>query len=314
MSLMLGTLATLRDDGRFPYLRQAIAAVALTLAAGCATVWMKSALVGKPAISRPMVETLAATVTGRQDQPAERRVRLMLETREPGTGRVIRVRLNLPVEMDRDELREGAQVRLRARLMPPAAPMLPGGHDFARSAWFAGIAATGSVLGEVEVVRPGDKPGWFGGLQSNLSHHVRARLDGSAGTIAAAFASGDRGAIAEQDDEAMRDAGLTHLLSISGLHVSAVVAATWFIAIKLLALWPWLALRVRLPILAAGLAALSGILYTLVTGAEVPTVFMHWCGARAGGLGLGPGTAFPAYAGGGSFYRDAAVARSSSGP
>lgn len=272
LSLVMGTLAVLRDDGRFPYLRQAVVAVVLTLAAGCATVWMKSALVGEPAISRPMVETLAAKVIGREDQPAERRVRLMLETREPGTGRVIRVRLNLPTDIDRHDLREGAQVRLRARLMPPAAPMLPGGHDFARSAWFAGIAATGSVLGEVEVIKSGEKPDWFGGLQSKLSQHVRAQLDGSAGTIAAAFASGDRGAIAERDDEAMRDAGLTHLLSISGLHVSAVVAATWFIAIKLLALWPWLALRVRLPILAAGLAALSGVLYTLVTGAEVPTV------------------------------------------
>jgi competence protein ComEC len=272
LSLVLGALAALRGDGRFPYLRQAIVAVALILAAGCATVWTKSALVGQPAIARPMVETLSATVVGRQDQPAERRVRLMLETHDPREGRAIRVRLNLPAEMDRNDLREGAKVRLRARLMPPAPPMLPGGHDFARSAWFSGIAATGSVLGEVEVLKPGDEASWFGGLQSNLSQHVRGRLGGSAGTIAAAFASGDRGAIAEQDDEAMRDAGLTHLLSISGLHVSAVVAATWFIAIKLLALWPWLALRVRLPILAAGLAALSGIMYTLVTGAEVPTV------------------------------------------
>lgn len=272
LALMLGALAAFRVDGRFPYLRQAIAAIALTLAAGCATVWMKSALVGEPPISRPMVEMLTAVVIGREEQPAEQRVRLMLETREPDTGRTIKVRLNLPVAMDRVELRKGAQIRLRARLMPPAAPMLPGGHDFARSAWFAGIAATGSVLGKVEIIRPGEETGWFGGLQSRLSRHVRDQLGGSAGTIAAAFASGDRGAIAEGDDEAMRDAGLTHLLSISGLHVSAVVAATWFIAIRLLALWPWLALRARLPILAAGLAALSGILYTLVTGAEVPTV------------------------------------------
>ena len=40
----------------------------------------------------------------------------------------------------------------------------------------------------------------------------------------------------------------------------------------LLALWPWLALRVRLPVAAAGVAALAGIGYTLLTGAEVPTV------------------------------------------
>ncbi len=70
----------------------------------------------------------------------------------------------------------------------------------------------------------------------------------------------------------MRDAGLTHLLSISGLHVSAVIAAAYLLAIRLLALWPWLALRVRLPIVAAGCAALAGIAYTLLTGAEVPTI------------------------------------------
>jgi len=70
----------------------------------------------------------------------------------------------------------------------------------------------------------------------------------------------------------MRDAGLTHLLSISGLHVSAVIAAAYLLAIKLLALWPWLALRVRLPLIAAALGALAGVGYTLLTGAEVPTV------------------------------------------
>jgi competence protein ComEC len=46
----------------------------------------------------------------------------------------------------------------------------------------------------------------------------------------------------------------------------------YFLAIKLLALWPWLALRVRLSLVAAGFAALTGVAYTLLTGAEVPTV------------------------------------------
>jgi competence protein ComEC len=70
----------------------------------------------------------------------------------------------------------------------------------------------------------------------------------------------------------MRDSGLTHLLSISGLHVSAVIAAAYFAVLRLLALWPALALRVRLPVAAAGAGALAGIGYTLLTGAEVPTI------------------------------------------
>lgn len=70
----------------------------------------------------------------------------------------------------------------------------------------------------------------------------------------------------------MRDAGLTHLLAISGLHVSAVIAAAYLVTIKLAALFRSLALRVRLPVLAAAAGALAGIGYTLLTGAEVPTV------------------------------------------
>jgi competence protein ComEC len=163
-------------------------------------------------------------------------------------------------------------VRLRARLMPPAAPMLPGSYNFARAAWFQGLAATGSVIGPVEVLRAAPPGGGIATIQRALSGHVRARVDGSAGAIAAAFASGDRGSISEADEIAMRDSGLTHLLSISGLHVSAVIAAAYFAALRLLALWPALALRVRLPVVAASAGALAGIGYTLLTGAEVPTV------------------------------------------
>lgn len=272
LAAMLAALAGLRSDGRFPYLRQGIVALALMIAAGCGVVWAKSALVGTPAIARPMVELISGTVMKREEQPSLARVRLTLAIREPETSRPIRVRLNLSAKDDLPGIAEGATLRLRARLMPPAPPMLPGGYDFARTSWFTGLAATGTVLGKVTVVQPASQQSWLRTLQRRLSAHVRSRLSGSPGTIAAAFASGDRGAIEQADDEAMRDAGLTHLLSISGLHVSAVVAAVYVLTIRLLALWPWLALRVRLPLAAAAAGALAGIGYTLLTGSEVPTI------------------------------------------
>lgn len=271
LGLALAALAGLRAEGRYPYLRRAFVVAAIALAGGCALVWGKAALVGAEPIIRPTVATIEARVLSREEQPAEQRVRLLLAAREPGSGRAIKVRVNLDAERDGPGLGEGAKLQLRARLVPPAAPMLPGGYDFARSAWFAGIAATGTVLGEVTVLEPGGG-GSIPALQRALSSHVRANLAGSPGTIAAAFASGDRGAIAEADDQAMRDAGLTHLLSVSGLHVSAVVAAGYVLALRLLALIPWLALRVRLPLVAAGTGALAGIAYTLLTGAAVPTI------------------------------------------
>ena len=267
----LAALAALRGEGTHPFLRSALAGSALVVAAGTGVVWTKSTLVGAVPIERPAVVTLTGRIVAREERGAEDRVRLTLDARGVRERGAMRVRVNLPSAADGPALAEGATVRLKARLMPPASPMLPGAYDFARTAWFQGLAATGNVLGAPEVLERAGTSG-IGRVQRSLSSHVRARLEGSAGGIAAAFASGDRGAIAEADEEAMRDAGLTHLLSVSGLHLSAVVAAAYFLAVRLLALWPWLALRVRLPLVAAGAAALAGIGYTLLTGAEVPTI------------------------------------------
>ncbi|MGD9473190.1 MAG: ComEC/Rec2 family competence protein [Novosphingobium sp.] len=253
-------------------LRQAIAALALALLAGMCIIWARSAVTGAEPIARPMSVILDGRILDRIEQPAQDRVRLVMAVRLPDDQRAARVRLNLPEAEDQAGIRPGAVIRVRARLMPPAPPMLPGAYDFARAAWFRGLAATGSVQGPVTVLSAGTDADRIGRLQAALSSHVQARLGGSPGSIAAALASGDRGAIAQRDEDAMRDAGLTHLLSISGLHVSAVIAAAYVLAMRLLALWPWLALRVRLPVLAAGIGALAGVGYTLLTGAEVPTV------------------------------------------
>lgn len=259
-----------RDDRA--NLRLAVVSLAIVVAAGMAIVWLRSAAVGAEPISYPRVERIEARVLERNDQPAEDRLRLVLAYRDAEAARARKVRINVPLSADQAGLAEGAVVRLRTRLMPPSPPMLPGAYDFARTAWFQGLSATGSLVGEIEIVQPGRGASSLAAVQRALAAHVRERLSGSPGTIAAAFASGDRGAITRADEEAMRDSGLTHLLSISGLHVSAVIAAAYFLAIKLLALWPWLALRVRLPVLAAAIAAGAGVGYTLLTGAEVPTV------------------------------------------
>ena len=269
--LALGGVALWRGDERRNHLMLAAGALGLVFAFGTALIWARSATVGAEPMARPLSTLVEGRVLERIEQPADDRTRLVLATRDR-EGRAMRVRVNVPLERDDPAFREGAVVRMQARLMPPAPPMLPGGYDFARAAWFEGFAATGSAQGPVELVAAGEGEAWLAPLQRRLAAHVRSQLDGSPGAIAAAFASGDRGAIDRADEDAMRDAGLTHLLSISGVHVSAVVAAGYLLAIKLLALWPWLALRVRLPVVAAGVGALVGIAYTLLTGAEVPTV------------------------------------------
>lgn len=268
----IAAAAIWRDIDDRSRLRQAIISVTLTFAIGMILIWLRSAAVGQEPFESPRYGPVQARVLERIEQPAQERIRLVVAARDAETGRAIRLRVNVPDAEDRPGLSEGALVRFNARLMPPAPPMLPGGYNFARTAWFEGYAATGSAVGQIDVLERASGASPIARAQRSLSSHVRSQLSGAPGAIAATFASGDRGAIGPADEEAMRDAGLTHLLSISGLHVSAVIAAAYLIAIKILAAWPWLVLRVRLPIVAASLAALAGIGYTLLTGAQVPTV------------------------------------------
>jgi competence protein ComEC len=182
-----------------------------------------------------------------------------------------KIRVNVPQKDAGDGLRDGATVALSARLMPPAEAAVPGAYDFARLAWFQGVGATGRTFGPVKVTAPGVAP-VLGDARQRLSTHIQSRLAGGEGAIAAALATGDQGAIPEADAEAMRASGLAHLLSVSGLHLTAVVGATMLLVLRLLALSPALALRWPLVLIAAATGAVTGIAYTLLTGAEVPTI------------------------------------------
>ncbi|WP_443024845.1 ComEC/Rec2 family competence protein [Sphingomonas sp. Leaf37] len=264
VAIALGALAAARG-GRATH---AVAIGALTVAAGLGLTWWRADRVAAPVLARPAVVQVAGQVERLEPLAARDLVRLTIRT-DAGIGLPPRIRVNLAQADVPATLAQGARVVLRARLMPPPAASVPGAYDFARVAWFSGIGATGRGFAPVTVIASG-KPA--GNLRTSLTTHITDRLEGSRGGIAAALATGDEGAIAQADSEAMRRAGLAHLLSVSGLHITAAVAATMAVVLRLLALSPWLAIRVRLPLVAAGAGAGAAIGYTLLTGAEVPTI------------------------------------------
>jgi competence protein ComEC len=252
---------------------RALAIFSLAALTGCSLIWWRAEQAEAPRLARERMMIVAAEIESVQALAAEGKVRLLV--RPIGEGLPARLRVNV----DRDKmvagLVPGAIVRLRAWVMPPAPMAVPGAYDFARAAWFQRIGGTGRAL-EVSILFPASGQSMtarIAGWRQSLSAHIRARLgDGGEAGIAAALATGDQYGIPEADAEAMRRSGLAHLLSVSGLHLTAVVGAVMLLTLKLLALSPGLALRFRLVLIAAGAGALAGIAYTLLTGAEVPTV------------------------------------------
>jgi competence protein ComEC len=257
----------------------------LALAAGCSLIWWRSNAVATEWLVRPSVVAFEARVEKVEPRAAKGDLRLTLAT-VGGTLPPL-VRVSMPEEGKPAGLGQGATVRLRARLQPPPPMALPGSHDFARDAWFQGIGGVGRAMGPVEVISP-SPGGGLDALRDRLGRHIREQLPGDAGGIATALANGDQAAVSEDDAEAMRRSGLAHLLSVSGLHIAAVVGAAMLMSLKLLALSERLALRFNLVIVSAGAGALAGIAYTLLTGMQVPTV--RACIAAVlvlGGIALG---------------------------
>ena len=273
--LLLTAASVLAPQALVPGTRwgRAVSIFCLAAMLGCANIWWKAERVAEPVLGQARAAEFDAKIESFQRLPARDLVRLIVEP-AAGSGLPRKLRVNIDSATAPAGIEAGATVRLRGYLMPPAPAAVPGAYDFARAAWFQSIGGTGRVA-LVRLVAPATDRGWRARLadsRQRLADHVRSRLPGGAGGIAAALATGDQGGIPEADAEAMRRSGLAHLLSVSGLHLTAVVGAVMLLTLKLLALSPTLALRFRLVLVAAGAGALAGIAYTLLTGAEVPTI------------------------------------------
>ncbi|NUT01166.1 MAG: ComEC/Rec2 family competence protein [Sphingomonas sp.] len=270
------------SNGRF---ERSIGWLGLAAALGCCLVWLRSEWVAAPKLERPVVARFEASVE--QVEPLAAKGDLRLTLAPTDLKLPPRVRVSIKADTAPAGIAAGAKLHVRARLAPPPPMALPGSHDFARDAWFRGLGAVGRSLGDIEVIQPAAPVG-LDSFRDGLGQHVHDRLPGPSGTIATALVTGDQNSVSEEDADAMRRSGLAHLLSVSGLHIAAVVGAAMLLTLKLLALSERLALRFNLVLVAAGAGALAGIAYTLLTGAQVPTV--RSCIAAIlvlGGLALG---------------------------
>ncbi len=195
--------------------------------------------------------------------------------------RLLRVKVRTPFT-DLPEV--GSRVNLWGPLWPPADPALPDGYDFRRQAFFKQIGATGLSyveLRERESLYP--LRFFWDGFYLMFEKARRAlilmtfdRLSSpeqiKEKAMTAALLSGSQTAIDQDSMQAMRASGLSHLLSISGVHVSMMALLVYVPLRFLLALFPWIALRFSIKKGAASAAIIATSLYTLLVGADAPTV------------------------------------------
>lgn len=167
----------------------------------------------------------------------------------------------------------GQRVMLTAHLSPPDGPVAPGGFDFQRLAWFSRLGGVGYTRSPVMIHDAADQGiGLLAfRLRMGLSAAMQARMDGQAGAFAAALMTGDRSGVNAATNEALRASNLSHMISISGLHMGLLTGFVFALCRYGMALWPALALRFDTRKIAAWIALAAATFYMVLAGPDVAT-------------------------------------------
>jgi competence protein ComEC len=110
---------------------------------------------------------------------------------------------------------------------------------------------------------------FVGAIQSKISNRINDHLSGDAAAISSALIIADKKAISEETVTALRNAGLAHILAISGLHM-VLASGTLFLTLRaLFSLFPSLVQAIPVKKVAAVAALLAATSYLVISGAPI---------------------------------------------
>ena len=233
--------------------------------------------VAAPVLNRVVIAPLTGFIEAVEDREEGQRLLLRLVELKDGAQterpRLVRVSVRKGAQLSAGQFVAGT-----ARLLPPPEAAWPGGYDFARDAYYKGIGAVGSMVGQVRVLEPAVKPDWtlqlaaqVDAARNALTQRIASAIGGPAGGVGAALVTGKRGLIPEPTNDVLRGAGIYHIVSISGLHMVLAAGTFFWLVRALLALAPAFALLWPVKKIAAVAAMVGATIYCIFSGSDVAT-------------------------------------------
>jgi competence protein ComEC len=184
--------------------------------------------------------------------------------------------LLLSVRKGRREWHYGDRIRLWIRPQAPRDSGNPGGFDYATYLARQEIYAVGYLEADDEIELVARRPSVVRGAIESLRREMRRYIDQHVSVdnsgLMKALVVGDMGAVTKEMRNEFTAAGVNHVLSISGLHVSMLGLVVFWLVRFVCSYSNYLLLRWNLLKVGTFLSFLAVAFYTAIAGAMVPTV------------------------------------------
>lgn len=170
------------------------------------------------------------------------------------------------------EIKIGDKIRLLSKLHKPQTQILPYSYDFGSAAYFAEISAAGYAMSAVEILKIAENTAIKNKID-NIRQQVYARLiknNGQEdGNFIAAILLGETKGIKPELMQKIRQAGISHILCVSGLHLSLIAMIFFVFARFSLNLSDYLAFNYNIKAIAAIISLVASYSYLLLSGAQI---------------------------------------------
>lgn len=169
------------------------------------------------------------------------------------------------------EIRVGDRILLLAKLYKPQNSIIPGGYDFGFYAYLADIGANGYAMSEPKIIERRETTigGFIYKIRFSIYNNLIEKLGKDKGNFAAAILLGETKGLNRQIMQDMRQSGISHVLCVSGLHLSLVVMIIFTVTRFLLNLSNYLTYNYNTKLVSAYCSLIGSFIYLELSGRQI---------------------------------------------
>ncbi len=172
----------------------------------------------------------------------------------------------------------GKSIEFRASLIPPFEPDTFGSFNFARYSYFKKLSASGKSFDAWKYVDDVEKNSFgkqlffdFLNFRNKINLIIQNKTSSDTSGVIMSMMTGERYSIPDKVSEDYKGAGISHLLAISGFHMTLIVGFVFFLVRFLLAFSVSFSNRYNTKKTAVLFAFLFSVFYLFISGTRLPS-------------------------------------------